>query len=68
MASERDVANRTLADAIRRIEGLQGNDMYRKAWDKAVRVLQDMMIEVNQTRYPIDIQSIVAKHRKIGDV
>lgn len=47
--SDQDVANRTLADAIRRIERLEGNELYRKAWSKAVRALKEMMVEFNQS-------------------
>lgn len=58
--SERDIANRTLADAIRRIEALHGNDTYMKAWGRAVRALREMMVEVNQ--------SIIADAEQIDDV
>lgn len=40
--SDRD--NSALAEAIKRIERLEGNDVYLKAWRKAARVLKDMLV------------------------
>lgn len=40
--SEQD--NGALAEAIKRIEKLEGNDVYLKAWRKAARVLKDMLV------------------------
>lgn len=47
-----------LAEAVKRIEALQGNELYRRAWKQAARVVKDMMVEFNT--------SITDKREQIG--
>lgn len=56
--SEQDIRNCALADAIKRIERLEGNELYRKAWKKAAIALKDMLVEFNA--------SITDKREKMG--
>lgn len=45
--NEQDAVNVALAEAVRRIEGLHGNDVYRRAWKRAATVVKDLMVDVN---------------------
>jgi hypothetical protein len=45
--NERDIRNAALADAIKRIESMHGNELYERAWKKAAQEIKDMMVEFN---------------------
>lgn len=45
MSIEQEVRNRTLNEAIQRIEALHGNEKYHQAWKRAVDTLRKMLVQ-----------------------
>lgn len=45
--SEQEVFNEAISQAIKRIETLDGNEIYRRAWKRAALALKDMLVEFN---------------------
>jgi hypothetical protein len=45
--TRKEAVNFALAEAVRRIERLEGNDLYRRAWARAALLIKNMMVEFN---------------------
>jgi len=45
--SEHEAVNVALSEAVKRIEALHGNELYRRAWKQAARVVKDQIVEFN---------------------
>lgn len=47
-----DAAHSALREAVKRIKGLSGNDMYERAWQRAIERLQELDSELDREPKP----------------